>query len=88
MMYGYWNEMGMPGMMLVWIILIVLAVYGLVRWIKHMGPPHNPPGHGERMGPAEKTALQILEEKYVHGEISREEFLQKRDDLTERLDAS
>lgn len=68
------------GMMLVWIVLIVLGVYGLTRWMKSMGPPGSF-GPTERQ-PAQKTALQILEEAYARGEISREEFLQKRDDLT------
>lgn len=31
--------------------------------------------------PAGKTALDLLEEAYADGKISREEFLQKRDDI-------
>ena len=33
---------------------------------------------------AGKTALEILEEAYAGGKISREEFLQKRDDLQKK----
>lgn len=77
MMGGGWM---MIGIMLIWIVLIVLVVYGLVRWIGSMGPPSSF-GPTEKP-PAQKTALQILEEAYARGEISREEFLQKRDDLS------
>jgi putative membrane protein len=76
MMGGGWMMMGM---MLIWIILIVLAVYGIVIWIRRMGPPRSS-GPIDKL-PAPKTALHILEEAYARGEISREEFLQKRDDL-------
>lgn len=75
--FGGWG-MGMMIMMLVWLVLIVLGIYALVKWINNMRPP----GSHERMGPAEKTAMQILEERYASGDISREDFLQKRDDLT------
>ena len=34
-----------------------------------------------------KTALELLDEQYVQGQISREDYLQKRDDLT-RSDGS
>ncbi len=85
MMYGWGSGWGGRGMMLIWIILIVLVVYGLVRWINSMGPPGSF-GPTEKP-PTQKTSLQILEEKYVLGEISREEFLQKRDDLTGKTSA-
>ena len=34
--------------------------------------------------PAEKTPLDIVKEAYARGEISRDEYFQKRDDLLEK----
>lgn len=75
---GGWGMGMMMIMMLVWVVLIVLGIYALIKWISNTRPP----GSHERLGPAEKSALQILEESYAKGEISREDFLQKRDDLS------
>lgn len=45
-------------------VLVVLIVAGPVR--------------GRTSGPAGSSALRILEERYARGEISREEFLERR----------
>lgn len=65
-------------MMVVWAILIVLGIYALIKWISHMRSP----GSHERLRPAENTALQMLDERYARGELDREDFLQRREDLT------
>ena len=52
--------------------LLALAVLGLVR------PGDGP---GSRLG-AGSSAVRLLEERYARGEISREEFLERRDVLT------
>ena len=72
----------MLGVALAWIVLLVLLAYGLIRWIRSARPPQSTSGPAEQ-SPAQKSrALEILEEAYARGEIAREEFLQKRDDLT------
>jgi putative membrane protein len=74
---GYhWGGMGlgMIGMSLFWILLIV-AIVVLVK--STMGPDAS---SGQRR---EKTALDILKERYARGEIEREEFEQKKLDLEE-----
>lgn len=74
---GYsWGGMafGMASMLLFWVLLIA-AVVILVRYL---------PGTG--ISPKrrqEKTALDILKERYARGEIGREEFEQKKRDLNE-----
>lgn len=59
------------GMLLVWIIPIGL----IVALVVYLGRRNNAPGQSER-------AIDILEKSYARGEISRDEFLAKRDDLS------
>lgn len=78
---GYGGGMGSLGgglwMILVWgipILLLVLAgKYLFGRF-----------GSGQHTLPAGKNALDILKELYARGEIEREEFLRKRNDLLEK----
>ena len=78
-MWGYmheygWNGMGfgMVGMLLLWVLLIV-AIIVLIKYTRNTGKSF------ERT--PEKTSLDILKERYAHGEIGREEFEQKKHDL-------
>lgn len=66
--------LGMIGMSLFWILLIV-AIVMLVKSMQGSGT-----SSGQRQ---EKTALDILKERYARGEIEREEFEQKKRDLDE-----
>jgi len=74
MMYGYdhgaWMFGGWLGMVLIWLVPIIL----LLAAIKYLATGAKSGGYG-------KTPLEILEEAYARGEISRDDFLQKRDDL-------
>lgn len=73
MMYGYdhgtWMFGGWFVMLLLW-LLPVIALFAVFRYF--LGCQKS--GQG-------KAALEILEQTYARGEISREEFLQKREDL-------
>ncbi len=72
--YGWgWGGMGL-GMLLFWAILIV-GIVMLVRSSRGSGAW----GKDER----EKSALDLLKERYARGEIEREEFEQKKRDLNE-----
>jgi len=81
-MWGYmgngysWGGMafGMVSMLLFWVLLIAAAVI-LIRYLSGTGVS------SERQ--REKTALDILKERYARGEIEREEFEQKKRDLSE-----
>jgi putative membrane protein len=78
MMFGEWGYGG-PGffgmglfMLLLWAVLIV-GVVALLRWLlgsarRSTAAPH-------------EQALRILAERYARGEIDRNEFEQRRQDL-------
>jgi putative membrane protein len=62
------------GMLLFW-GLIIAAIVMLVRGF-------GAKSGGSEPGPREKTALDILGERYAKGEIDKAEFQEKRRDLT------
>jgi putative membrane protein len=62
------------------IAAIVFFVIWALRAITGVGPHHpmmGPPG-----GPRRSSGLDILEERYAKGEIQRDEYLQKKKDIT------
>jgi putative membrane protein len=72
--FGGWAPgFGWVFMLLFW-ALAVLGVIAIVKWL--IG--------GSNVGevPPPKTPLQILQERYARGEIDREEFEQKKRDLS------
>ena len=76
MMWGY-NGFGFGGfgMLLFWILIIG----GIVWLVRSLAKTPNA-GSGEPRT-RDKTALDILGERYARGEIDKAEFEQKRDDL-------
>lgn len=79
-MWGHMNEYGWGwsgtgiGMLLFWIVLIaVLVLVAKSFWS----------ADGGKSGSKEKSALYILQERYARGEIGREEYEQKKRDLSE-----
>lgn len=70
------------GMLLFWLIPL-LVVIGLaavaVKYLVAGGTRANPGPREER-----NRALDVLEERYARGDIDREEYLQKREDLKRR----
>lgn len=73
--YGMgWHAMGWMGMVFFWlvpILLVLVAVKYLTGRLRS-----DAPNEGANSG-----ALAILEQRYARGEVDREEYLQKRDDL-------
>jgi putative membrane protein len=84
---GYGNGWsGAGGVLMVVIMLAVLAliVVGIVLLVRGLGRHDHvqqSPSQGLQPGPGSKGALQVLEERYARGEIQREEFLQRKQDL-------
>ena len=72
-MHGFGGGLWMA---LVWLIPIILATWA----VKHVSG-------GASSNGASKSALELLDEQYARGKISREDYLQKRDDLM-RSDSS
>lgn len=74
--YGMgWHWMGGIGMILFWLVVVLLVV-ALFKYVTS-----KPTTSTNSLGLATKTALDYLNEAYAKGEISRDEFLQKRADL-------
>ncbi|CAG0957750.1 MAG: hypothetical protein MPEBLZ_01110 [Candidatus Methanoperedens nitroreducens] len=70
--WGY-GMMG-GGMLIVGLIFWILILVGLVLLIKYLWQ-----GAGMRGGP--ESALEVLKKRYARGEISKEEFEEKKKDL-------
>lgn len=62
------------------VVMLVVAV-GALFW--HGGDGHMGGGQGIQQR-HDKTALELLDQSYARGEITREEYLRKRDDLRQR----
>jgi putative membrane protein len=74
--YGMgWHWWGWLGTALFWLALILVVLVAF----KYLSSKSAPPSESQR-GTA-KTAVDYLEESYAKGEIPRDEFLQKREDL-------
>jgi len=70
--YGGWGMgFGMVFMLLFW-VLVILGIAALIRWMTTQSPNRNS---------RDKSALEILQERYARGEIDREEYEQKKRDL-------
>ena len=72
--FGFDGVLGWVFMLFFWILVVVLIV-ALVRGL--YGPRHFMHGMSD-----EKTPLDILKERYAKGEINKEEFEQKKKDLS------
>jgi putative membrane protein len=71
--FGWWGMgFGMVFMLLFW-GLVIFGIAALIRWMLAQSSP--------RQGSRDKTALEILQERYARGEIEREEYEQKKLDL-------
>ena len=68
------------------VIVMVAMMIGLL-WYGGGGHGGDRGGHmssGTPMGTAAKSPLDLLDETYARGEVSREEYLRRREDLMRR----
>jgi putative membrane protein len=86
-MWGYGSDLGMmghwgssPGMgpfgMIVWLVLIALVILVVVWFTRSAGSGR--PAQLERRS----SGPEVLEERYARSEIDRNEYLQKKRDIT------
>jgi putative membrane protein len=68
--YGYGMSFGI--MWIFWLIFWILVLIGLVLLIKYLW---------EGGAKKEESALEVLKKRYARGEISKEEFEEKKKDL-------
>jgi len=73
--YGMGWGWGWLGMILFWLVPILLIAV-VLKYFFGSGFRPNPGARDDR-----HRALDVLEERYARGDIDREEYLQKRDDL-------
>lgn len=78
-MMGNWSEFGWWGMgfgfvfMILFWLLVILGIAALIRWLQSQS--------GSAQGTRGKTPLEIVQERYAHGEIDRDEYEQKKWDM-------
>ena len=88
MMWGYgygpnWGMMGDWGYgyglihMIVWLVILVAIIAGVVWLVRSIAAPG-----AHQLPPPRSAGLDVLEERYARGEINREEYLQKKRDIT------
>ena len=85
MMWGYGHDWGMTGgwsggafSMIIWPLVVVALVVGVIWFMR--SPSYS--GAGRLRLPRRSSGLDILEERYARGEINREEFLQKKQEIS------
>jgi len=66
-------------MVLVWLVPLLM----IIALLKYLLGKTSAKGEPEA-GPEQKTPLDILKEAYARGEIGRDEYLQKRQDLLDK----
>ncbi len=92
--HGFGGGMGGMGLMswvgallgflfaLALLLLIAALVWRLVRSDRGAGSGTGGGSAGVDSRSTSESPLEVLEQRYARGEVDREEFLQKRDDLT------
>ena len=72
---GYMGGFGWIFMLLFW-ALVIVGLVALVKWIAG-----NRGSSSDESSTRERDALAILQERYARGEIEREEFVTRKQDL-------
>src|SRR5579872_2643818 len=82
MMWGYdfgWGWLMMSFGMVLWIALLVVLVWAIIRWLERRTTTPIPPSTGTPL--AGPSALEILQQRYARGEIDTATFEQMRERL-------
>ena len=68
-----------PSGMIIWLLLLVGILVAIVWLVRSISGGRGP----DPFPPRRPAGLDILEERYARGEIDRDEYLQKKRDLSE-----
>jgi len=80
-MMGGWGYGGYgPIGMIIWLVFLVAIVGGVVWFFRRSQQQQGQP---PQLPTARSRGLDVLEERYARGEIEREEYLQKKRDLSD-----
>jgi putative membrane protein len=71
---GYWGGGMFMISHILWWAFIVIGLIALIRWMR-------PTDSSDTNVKKEDSALRILRERYAHGEISKEEFGERKQNL-------
>ena len=84
-MWGYGHDWGMMGGwgggafgMIIWPLVLIALVIGVIWYVR--SPSYA--GAGRLRLPRRASGLAILEERYARGEIDRDEYLQKKSEIS------
>ncbi len=73
-MMGYWGGWMAPFGVIVWVFVLALIIAGIVWLVRALTQRSSETGR-------RSSALDVLEERYVRGEINRDEYLEKKRDI-------
>jgi len=82
MMWGYgfgWGWLMMSFGSILWIALLAVLVWALIRWLERKSSAAVPPSTGTT--PSGPSALEILQQRYARGEIDTATYEQMRERL-------
>ena len=78
MMGGWGASWWGPLHMIFWILILVAVIVGIVWFVRSLS--HGGPTQSYR--PSRSPGLDVLEERYARGELNRDEYLQKKRDIS------
>lgn len=77
-MHDWMNGWGMGFGFIFWLVILALIFAGVMWFLRSQSDPGS-----QRSRDRRSTGLDVLEERYARGEIDRDEYLQKKRDMSD-----